>query len=653
MNGAVRSFVHASAVARVVFGSGTIAGVRAEVDRLGRSRVLLLAGPDQAKTADRLAVELGPLLVARFDGAAAHTPVDVTRKALAVVAEHSVDCVLAVGGGSTTGLAKALAVRTGVDQIVVPTTYAGSEMTPVLGETDDGRKTTRSSPEILPEAVVYDVELTLDLPVTLSVTSGLNALAHAVEALYAPQSNPAVDAMALRAVGGIAAALRRIHDDGADLDARATMLESAWLAGTCLAAVGMGLHHKLCHVLGGAFDLPHADTHAVILPHVMAYNAAAVPGVMAEIAEALGTPGAASGVFDLVHSLGGATSLASLGFAEEHLATATDLVVTGFEAARYPNPHPVTPEGVAALLRDAWRGERPGGGTPRRRPPDVAWLTEQVVTTFDATPDPRDRHLMTDLVRTLHGYAIRNDLTEAEWHYGIGFVTRTGQLCTDTRQEFMLLSDTLGLSSVVDVLANSRTPGSTPSAVLGPFYVEGPPEAEHGTDLAAGLPGTPLWSDIVVTGLDGTPQAGAVVDVWQSNQDGLYDVQLPELEGPVLRARFRADRNGKVTFWSILPSVYPIPMDGPVGQLLSAAGRHPYRAPHLHFMITAPGHRKLISQLFVQGGDYLDSDCVFGVKEELVVDFVPQTGPTPDGRRLDGEWRRLDYTFQLATNGKA
>ncbi|MCA1655335.1 MAG: iron-containing alcohol dehydrogenase [Pseudonocardiaceae bacterium] len=586
---------------------------------------------------------LGPLAVARFDGAIAHTPVDVTRAAMAVVAAHDVDCVVAVGGGATVGLAKALAVRTGVDQVVLPTTYAGSEMTPVLGETEDGRKTTRTSAHILPETVVYDVALSIDLPRRLSVTSGVNALAHAVEARYAPAANPAVDSLAARAISGIATALPRIHADGADLAARVTMLESAWLAGTCLATVGMGLHHQLCHVLGGAFDLPHADLHAVVLPHAMAYNADAVPEVMAEIAADLGVSEAAAGVFDLVHTLDGPTSLAELGLTEADLMAVAEQVA----ADPYPNPRGLTVAGVAELLRDAWQGNRPGGGTPRRRTPDLERLTEQVVDSFAAAPDPRGRHLMTDLVRTLHGYAVRNDLTEDEWLHGIEFLTRTGQLCDDTRQEFVLLSDTLGVSSVVDMLTNSRTPATTPSAVLGPFYVAGPPEVEPGGDLAAGLPGAPLWSDITVTDPSDTPLAGAVVDVWQSNEDGFYDVQLPELAGPALRARLRTDTEGKLTFWSILPAEYPIPDDGPVGHLLAAVGRHPYRAPHLHFMITAPGHRRLITQLFVRGGAYLDSDTVFGVKDDLIVDFVPQHGPTPDGRQVDGEWYRLDYTFRL------
>jgi protocatechuate 3,4-dioxygenase beta subunit len=154
--------------------------------------------------------------------------------------------------------------------------------------------------------------------------------------------------------------------------------------------------------------------------------------------------------------------------------------------------------------------------------------------------------------------------------------------------------------------------------------------------------------DVRVTDTDARPLKDAVVDVWQSNEDGFYDVQLPDLDGPVLRARLRSDGDGRITFWSILPAHYPIPADGPVGQMLDAVGRHPYRAPHLHFMFDAPGHRRLVTQLFVAGGAYLDSDTVFGVKDALVVGFTPQSGPTPDGRRVDGEWRRLDYTFRLA-----
>ncbi|GAA4682247.1 maleylacetate reductase and hydroxyquinol 1,2-dioxygenase domain-containing protein [Pseudonocardia yuanmonensis] len=632
----MEQFTYTAHPARILFGPGTLERVADEVARLGRSRALVLAGEHVRAAGDRVEKILGPLAAGRFDGAAMHTPVEVTEQALAVLRETGADCVVAVGGGSTTGLAKALAVRTGVDQVVLPTTYAGSEVTPVLGETANGVKTTRTDPAILPETVIYDVELSAELPRALAVTSAVNALAHAVEALYSPDANPVVDGMALDAVRHLARGLRAL-DSG---QGRADLLRGAWLAGTCLGAVGMGLHHKLCHTLGGSFGLPHAPTHTVVLPHAMAYNAAAAPGAMRRVAEALGAADAPTAVFDLIVEAGGPTSLGELGLAEGDLDRAVELAV----AKPYPNPAPLTREGLAGLLRRAWAGEQPAAAATAT----LDRLTAQVVATFAGTADPRLRALLTDLVPRLHAFAVDNDLTQDEWQRGIDFLTRTGQLCSDTRQEFVLLSDTLGLSSVVDVLDNSRTPDTTPSAVLGPFYVEGPPELPQGADVSAGLPGTPLHVDVTVTDTGDRPVAGAVVDVWQSNEDGFYDVQLPDLDGPVLRGRLRTDAEGRLRFRSILPSEYPIPDDGPVGAMLRATGRHPYRAPHLHFMIAAPGHRRLVTQLFVRGGRYLDSDAVFGVKEDLVVDFVPRTGPMPDGTPVEGEWRELRYTFRIA-----
>ena len=627
-------FSYSALPVRVVFGAGVAGQVRVEVERLGRSRVLLLARPGRAAAVEDA---LGPLAVGRFDGAAMHTPVEVTEQALAVLREAGADCVVAVGGGSTTGLAKALAARTGVDQVILPTTYAGSEVTPVLGETRDGVKTTRSSPDVMPETVLYDVDLSRDLPVPVAVTSAVNALAHAVEALYSPDANPVVDGMALDAIGRLARGLRGL---AAGSDDREDLLHGAWLAGMCLGAVGMGLHHKLCHALGGAFDLPHAPTHTVVLPHAMAYNAAAAPDAMRRVADVLGAADAPTAVYDLVVTAGGPTSLRELGLAESDLDRAAELAV----ARPYPNPAPLTRDGIHGLLRHAWAGDRPAGAAR----PSLDRLTTQVVSTFAGTPDPRLRALLQDLVPRLHAFAVDNDLTQDEWQAGVEFLTRTGQLCDDTRQEFVLLSDTLGLSSVVDVLTNSRTPDTTPSAVLGPFYVDGPPELPHGADIAQGLPGVPLWVDVRITGTDDDPVPGALVDVWQSNSDGYYDVQLPDLDGPVLRARFRADDDGQITFWSILPCEYPIPADGPVGTMLRATGRHPYRAPHLHFMIHADGYQRLITQLFVSGGKYLDSDAVFGVKEDLIVDFETRTGLPLNGQPSNGEWRELSFTFRIA-----
>lgn len=356
----MRTFVHSPHPARIVFGCGTHTQIRDEVERLGCSRVAVLGGPPVGDLADRVQRGLGPLAVARFDGATMHTPVEVTERTLDLVAHHAVDGVVAVGGGSTTGLAKAVAVRTDLPQVVLPTTYAGSEVTPVLGETADGRKTTRSTPAALPETVIYDVEFTVGLPVAMSVTSGVNAMAHAVEALYSRQASPVVDGWALEALMRMARALPTIVGDPADIHARADALYGAWLAGSCLGHVGMGLHHTLCHVLGGSFDLPHAETHTVVLPHAMAYNAPATPRVMRRIAGALGVADAPAGIHDLVVSVNGPTSLHALGLAESDIEAAADLVT----AKPCTNPRALTTDGLTGLLREAWAGRRPASASP-------------------------------------------------------------------------------------------------------------------------------------------------------------------------------------------------------------------------------------------------------------------------------------------------
>jgi maleylacetate reductase len=670
-------FRYTGHAARVAFGRGTLGTLRDEVARLGRTRVLVVHDPSLAPAADRAAATLGDMLVARFDGVAMHTPVEVTEKAIAVVRDADVDCVVSIGGGSSTGLGKAIALRTGLPLVAVPSTYAGSEVTPVLGETAGGAKTTQTSDVVLPKAVVYDVDLTLGMPVRLSVTSGVNAMAHSVEALYSPQANPIVDQIALESLRRMASALPRIVAQPTDPEARSDALVGAWLAGTCLGTVGMSLHHKLCHTLGGTFGLPHAETHTVVLPHAMAYNAPAAPEAMRRIAEALGVSDAPTGVYDLVASLDGPTSLAELGFRESDIALAAQAAT----AAPYPNPRELTTDGIATLLRDAWVGQPPmrsgsreaqlappmrsGSREAQTAPPaasaaaggvpDFGWLTDEVVASFANAPDPRVRRLVTDLVRHLHRFANDNDVTEAEWAYAIDFLTRAGHITDDKRQEFVLLSDTLGVSSMVDLLTNSRTPDTTPSAVLGPFYVPGPPALDHGSDMSQGLPGTPLWIDVVIADPDGTPIADAVVDVWQSNDDGFYDVQLPDQNGPILRARFTSDEDGRVRFWTIRPSEYPIPDDGPVGQMLAGTGRHPWRAPHLHFMISAPGYQRLVTQLFVDRGAYLDSDTVFGVKEALIVDFGAGSGAPPMSRpgASDDGWHQVSYTFRIAREGAA
>jgi alcohol dehydrogenase class IV len=240
-------------------------------------------------------------------------------------------------------------------QIVIPTTYAGSEATPILGQTENGRKTTLRSPDVLPEVIIYDVDLTIGLPATLSITSGINAIAHAVEALYAKDANPVTSLMAEKGIAALAFALPRIGEDTSDREAREQALLGAWMCGTCLGTVGMALHHKLCHVLGGTLDLPHAETHAVVLPHVAAYNAKAAPAAMAKVAAALGVDQAPTGLFDLARRLGAPTALKDIGMVEQDI----ELVVEAALGAPYWNPAHVERNGLRALLNDAFHGSRP------------------------------------------------------------------------------------------------------------------------------------------------------------------------------------------------------------------------------------------------------------------------------------------------------
>ena len=344
-----------SAGLRVRFGMGSIVHLPEEVARLGAGRVLLLTTPQQTALADRAQELLGATAVARFTGAAMHTPVEVTEQAMAVVQAERIDGLVALGGGSTIGLGKAIALRTGLPHLVVPTTYAGSEVTPILGQTESGRKTTLRDLRVQPNAVLYDVDLTLTLPPAASATSGLNAIAHAVEALYAPEGNPLTALMAEEGIRGLASALPRIVDDPVDRDARAQALYGAWLCGLCLGQVGMALHHKLCHTLGGSFDLPHAETHSVVLPHAVAYNSVATEA-MARLVRALGAEGdPALAVHALAVRLGAPTSLRALGMAEADIARAAAIAASN----PYPNPRPIARAPIEALLRRAWEGAPP------------------------------------------------------------------------------------------------------------------------------------------------------------------------------------------------------------------------------------------------------------------------------------------------------
>jgi maleylacetate reductase len=349
-----RAFTFPGLTTRVVFGSGTLAQVGAEVARLGHARALILSTPHQQAQADALATSLGTLAKGVFAGAEMHTPVDVTARAVAAYRTAGATCVISLGGGSTIGLGKAIATRTHADQVVIPTTYAGSEMTDILGETDAGEKTTRRDASIRPEVVIYDVDLTLTLPVALTMTSALNAIAHAMETFYAPDRNPVVTAMCRDALAAFKTALPVLAANPQDHAARGEALYAAWCCSTALGQVSMALHHKLAHVLGGSFGMPHAETHAILLPHTTAFNAVAVPDLLAPIADAFGsTPGA--GLWDLAQTIGAPTRLSDLGLTEPDLDRASDIALKN----AYWNPRPFARGDIRNLLQAAHEGRRP------------------------------------------------------------------------------------------------------------------------------------------------------------------------------------------------------------------------------------------------------------------------------------------------------
>jgi maleylacetate reductase len=349
-----RPFVFPGLTTRVVFGHGTLAQLPAEVARLGHSRAMVLSTPHQEAEAQALAATLGPKAAGVFAGAAMHTPVEVTDAAIAAFNSLKADCVVSLGGGSTTGLGKAIAVRTGADQVVVPTTYAGSEMTDILGETAGGEKTTRRDAAIRPEVVIYDADLTLTLPVALTVTSALNAIAHAMEGFYAPDRNPVTEALSRDAMVAFRDALPVLIRDPKNTEARARALYAAWGASLTLGQVTMALHHKLAHVLGGSFGLPHAETHAVLLPHTTAFNEAAVGELLRPIADTFGGM-AGAGLWTFAKSLGAPLRLADLGLTEPDLDRAAAIATKN----PYANPRPVTREGIRQLLQQAFDGQCP------------------------------------------------------------------------------------------------------------------------------------------------------------------------------------------------------------------------------------------------------------------------------------------------------
>ena len=380
----VMRFVHDTLPQRVVFGSGAAAAnLSSEISSLGAARVMLIAAKAEMQLADTVAADI-PVTV-RHDDVVMHVPVEVAARAREAAARNDVDVLVSVGGGSTTGLAKAVAMTTGLPIIAVPTTYAGSEATPVWGLTEGAKKTTGTDPRVLPRVIVYDAALTMSLPVEMSVASGLNALAHCVDSLWAPNADPVNAAFAAEGIRALAAGLPKVVADPMDLDGREHALYAAYLSAAAFASAGSGLHHKICHVLGGKYNLPHAQTHATVLPYVLAFNGPAAPDAEQRIAAALsstgfgtadtvGTAGTAdpdgaadpddaarpagalNGLVALKEELDAPRALADYGFTEDSVAEAAEAILPSVPPS---NPRPVTAADLRALLRAAWSGADP------------------------------------------------------------------------------------------------------------------------------------------------------------------------------------------------------------------------------------------------------------------------------------------------------
>ncbi|KAJ7493158.1 iron-containing alcohol dehydrogenase [Mycena galericulata] len=351
----MQPFVYNALPGRVIFGRGTLSQVGPEIQRLGCSKALVLTTASRAKGGEKLKNDLGVLAVGLYSNAKMHTPTNVTEEALKLAQTLGADCIVALGGGSTIGLGKAIALHTDLPQIVIPTSYAGSEATAILGQTENGIKTTLKSLKVLPEVLIYDVDLTLTLPTQMTITSGINAIAHAVEALYSIEANPVTDMLAEQGIVRFANTLPILFKEPQNIEARSDALFGAWTCSVCVGTVGVALQHKLVHSLGGTFNLPHAETHTVLLPHTIAYNTPFAIAAMAKAAKSLGTSSAAQGVFDLAKNLGAPYSLKQLGMKEEDLERAADVAMKN----PYPNPAPLEREKLLALLKDAYVGKRP------------------------------------------------------------------------------------------------------------------------------------------------------------------------------------------------------------------------------------------------------------------------------------------------------
>jgi alcohol dehydrogenase class IV len=354
----LRPFVYTSFPGRVVFGEGSLERLPEEVERLGASRAIVLCTPEQRGTAEAVARRLAHRCAGVYDRAAMHVPIEVALAAREHAAAVGADACVAVGGGSTIGLGKAIALTSNLPILAVPTTFAGSEMTAIWGLTEAGVKKTGRDPRVLPKTVVYDPQMVATLPAAIAGPSGMNAIAHCVEALYAIDRNPIVSMIAEEGIRALAASLPAVVADPADAAARGEALYGAWLAGTALNGASMAIHHKLCHTLGGSFNLPHADTHTVLLPYATAYNRDAAPEAMARVRRALGrfdTGDAAGGLLALSRALGARTTLRAIGMPEDGLDRAAELAVQ----SPYDNPRPIERRAIRELLGRAFDGLDP------------------------------------------------------------------------------------------------------------------------------------------------------------------------------------------------------------------------------------------------------------------------------------------------------
>lgn len=342
---------------RIIFGSGARNQVKREVDALQWTKVVILSSPSMHQEADRLANRLGTQCIAVYEYAVQHVPLEIVQDVLDKLKTLKPDALIALGGGSVIGIAKAVALETALPIMAIPTTYSGSEMTPIWGITDSGVKKTGRNPVVKPQVVIYDPELTLSLPHSISITSGINAMAHCVEAMYSSSANPLTSLMAEEGIRAMVEGLTRIKKEPHDLQGRNKALYGSWLGGAVLGSVGMALHHKLCHVLGGSLHLPHAETHTVVFPYVLAYNAPYVPQTVEALKRIFQNddPNIAGTLYDFLRSLNAPRSLAELGMEEKELRKAVALAVQ----SPYDNPRPVSAEGVQRILQMAYKGERP------------------------------------------------------------------------------------------------------------------------------------------------------------------------------------------------------------------------------------------------------------------------------------------------------